>query len=89
MPPFRLTNLSSASESGLYAAAYRMTRDHLLLVRLSALAGSAVHRIRRRMALPDQRLPTAASAAPDALGRLPGLLQPTRRPDHTSLAEQI
>jgi hypothetical protein len=29
----------------VYTAAYRMTLDHLLRVRLSALAGSAVHRI--------------------------------------------
>ena len=45
IPPFRLMNCSSGSESGLYTAAYRMTRDHLLRVRLSALAGSAVHRM--------------------------------------------
>jgi hypothetical protein len=45
MPPLRLMNCSSASEAGLYTAAYRMTRDHLLRVRLSALAGSAVHRM--------------------------------------------
>jgi len=45
MPPLRLMNGSSGSESGLYAAAYRMTRDHLLLVRLSALARSAMHRM--------------------------------------------
>ena len=45
IPPFRLTNWSRGSESDLYAAAYRRTRDHLLRVRLSALAGSAVHRM--------------------------------------------
>jgi hypothetical protein len=45
MPPLRLTNWSGGSESGLYAAAYLMMRDHLLRVRLSALAGSAVHRM--------------------------------------------
>jgi hypothetical protein len=45
MPPLGLTNRSSGSESGLYAAAYRKSRDHLLRVRLSALAGSAVHRM--------------------------------------------
>jgi hypothetical protein len=31
-------NWFNGSGSGLYAAAYRMTRDHLLRVRLSALA---------------------------------------------------
>jgi hypothetical protein len=45
MPPLRLTNRSSGSESRLYAAAYLITRDHLLRVRLSALVGSAVHRM--------------------------------------------
>jgi site-specific DNA recombinase len=45
MPPLRWMNRSRGSESGLYAAAYRIIRDHLLRVRLSALAGSAVHRI--------------------------------------------
>jgi hypothetical protein len=45
MPPLRVMNRSRGSESGLYAAAYRMTRHHLLRVRLSALAGSAVHRM--------------------------------------------
>ncbi len=44
-PSLRLTNCSSGSESALHLAAYRITRDHLLRVRLSALAGSAVHRI--------------------------------------------
>jgi hypothetical protein len=38
-------NRSRGSESGLYAAAYRMMRDHLLRVLLSAFAGSAVHRM--------------------------------------------
>jgi hypothetical protein len=38
------TNWSNGSESTLYAAAYLMTRLHLLRVRLSALMGSAVHR---------------------------------------------
>jgi hypothetical protein len=42
MPPLRLTNLSSGSELGLCAAIYRISRDHLLLGRLSTLAGSAV-----------------------------------------------
>ena len=45
MPPFRRMNRSSGSASDLRATAYRMTRDHLLRVRLSALAGSAVHRM--------------------------------------------
>jgi len=45
MPPFLRMNLSSGSEYGLYIAAYLMTRLHLLRVRLSALAGSAVHRM--------------------------------------------
>jgi hypothetical protein len=45
MPPLRLMNLSRGSESGLYMPAYRITRDHLLRVRLSALAGSAVQRM--------------------------------------------
>jgi hypothetical protein len=45
MPPLRLMNCTRGSESSLCAAAYRRTRDHLLLVRLSALAGSAVHRM--------------------------------------------
>jgi hypothetical protein len=45
MPPLPATKRSSGSESGLYAAAYRITRDHLLRVRLSAFAGSAVHRM--------------------------------------------
>jgi len=45
MPRLRRMNRSSGSESGLFAAAYRMTRLHLLRVRLSALAGSAVQRI--------------------------------------------
>jgi hypothetical protein len=45
MPPFLRTNWSSGSASGLYAAGYLITRDHLLRVRLSALAGSAVHRM--------------------------------------------
>jgi hypothetical protein len=46
MPPFRRMNRSKGSESDLYTAAYRMTRLHVLRVRLSALAGSAVHRMR-------------------------------------------
>jgi hypothetical protein len=41
MPPLPLMNWSSGSESGLYFT-YRMSRDHLPLVRLSAFAGSAV-----------------------------------------------
>jgi hypothetical protein len=45
MPPLRLTNWPSCSETSLHAAAYRITRLHLLRVRLSALAGSAVHRM--------------------------------------------
>jgi hypothetical protein len=45
MPPLRLMNWSRGSEFDLYTAAYRMTRDHLLRVRLSAFAGSAVHRM--------------------------------------------
>ena len=45
MPPLRRTNRSSGSESGFYAAAQRITRDHLLRVRLSALAGPAVRRM--------------------------------------------
>ena len=38
-------NWSSRSESGLYIAAYRMRRLHLLRVRLSAFSGAAVHRM--------------------------------------------
>jgi hypothetical protein len=45
IPPLCLMNWSRGSESNLYTAACVITRDHLLLVRLSALAGSAVHRI--------------------------------------------
>jgi hypothetical protein len=45
MPPLRRINCSSRSESGLYMPAYRMSRDHLLRVRLSALPGSAVQRM--------------------------------------------
>jgi hypothetical protein len=45
MPPLRRMNCARGSESGLYAAAYRRARLHLLRVRLSALAGSAVHRM--------------------------------------------
>src|SRR5580700_11186941 len=45
MPPLRWMNWARRSESGLYAVAYRRARLHLLLVRLSALAGSAVHRM--------------------------------------------
>jgi hypothetical protein len=45
MPPFRRMNWSSGSESALYAAAHLITRDHLLRVRLSAFAASAVHRM--------------------------------------------
>jgi hypothetical protein len=45
MPPFRRINWSRGSESGLYAAAYLITRDHLLRVLLSALAEPAVHRM--------------------------------------------
>src|ERR1700734_43938 len=45
MPPFLRMNRSKASESSLYAAAYLITRDHLLRVRLLALAGSAVARM--------------------------------------------
>jgi len=45
MPPLCRMNWFRGSESGLYAAAYRITRLHLLLVRLSALLGSAVHRM--------------------------------------------
>jgi hypothetical protein len=45
IPPFRLMNLSNGSESSLYTAAYRINRDHLLRVRLSAFAGSAVQRM--------------------------------------------
>jgi hypothetical protein len=40
IPPFRRMNSSSGKESGLYATVYLITRLHLLLVRLSALAGS-------------------------------------------------
>src|SRR5580700_10967505 len=45
MPPLRRMDWSTGSKSNLQAAAYRMTRLHLLLVRLPALAGSAVHRM--------------------------------------------
>jgi hypothetical protein len=45
MPPMPWMYRSRGTESALYAAAYRITRDHLLRVRLSALAGSAVHRM--------------------------------------------
>jgi hypothetical protein len=41
MPPFLRMNRSKGSERDLYATAYRINRDHLLRVRLSALAGSA------------------------------------------------
>ena len=59
MPHFRRMNSSSGTESGLYVAAYRMSRDHLLLVRLSAFAASAVHRMMAakgsRSSLPPSR----------------------------------
>jgi hypothetical protein len=45
MPPLRLMNWSSGSAFGLYTATYRITRDHLLRVLLSALAGSAVRQM--------------------------------------------
>ena len=45
MPPFLRMNWPRGSESGLCVAVKRMTRDHLLRVRLSALAGSAVQRM--------------------------------------------
>jgi len=45
MPPFLRINSANGSESGLYTPAYLITRLHLLLVRLSALAGSAVQRM--------------------------------------------
>jgi hypothetical protein len=45
IPPLRRMNRSKGSESRLYTAAYLITRDHLLLVRLSAFSGSAVHRM--------------------------------------------
>jgi hypothetical protein len=45
MPPFRLMEWPSGSESGLYPAAHRRARLQSLRVRLSALAGSAVHRM--------------------------------------------
>jgi hypothetical protein len=37
--------VASGSELGLYCAAYRSTRDHFDLVRLSTLPGSEVQRI--------------------------------------------
>jgi hypothetical protein len=45
MPPLRLINSARGSASTLYLTAYRSTLLHLLRVRLSALTGSAVHRI--------------------------------------------
>jgi hypothetical protein len=57
IPPLRRMNRSKGSESSLYAAAYRIRRDHLLLVRLSAFAGSAVH----RMIEANERTSTALS----------------------------
>jgi hypothetical protein len=50
MPPLRLMNWSSGSAFGLYTATYRITRDHLLRVLLSALAGSdePMHEARMR-----------------------------------------
>jgi hypothetical protein len=45
MPSLRRVNCSRGSKTGLWAATYLMRRDHLLRVRLSALAGSAVHRM--------------------------------------------
>jgi hypothetical protein len=44
MLPLCWTNRARGSDTDLYAAAYRITRDHLLRVRLSPSAGSAVHR---------------------------------------------
>src|SRR5262249_25288043 len=45
MPPLRWRKSLSNSFSGLYFAAYRKTRDHLLRVLSSAFLGSAVHAI--------------------------------------------
>jgi hypothetical protein len=42
MPPFRLTNRSSASESGLYTAAYRIIRDFALRAISIARGGVAL-----------------------------------------------
>src|SRR5437016_2862092 len=45
IPPLRLIKRSSGSEWFLYFSAYRSTRDHFDLVRLSTFSRSAVHRI--------------------------------------------
>ena len=45
MPPFRRTNAARGSAFVLYSAAYRSTRDHFDLVRLSTFRRSAVHKI--------------------------------------------
>jgi hypothetical protein len=45
MLPLRLMNRSSGSATGLYAMAYRITRDHSDRVRLSTFLGSAVHKM--------------------------------------------
>src|SRR6516225_8464977 len=45
MPPLRWRKSLSNSFSGLYFAAYRKTRDHLLRVLSSTFLGSAVHAI--------------------------------------------
>jgi hypothetical protein len=60
MPPFRRMNSSSGSASGLHRVAYLMAQDHLLRVLLSALVGSAVHRMDGR--LPAARRPGRAPA---------------------------
>jgi hypothetical protein len=77
MPPLRWMNWSSGSDSGLYPDAYRITRDHLLRVRLSAFIGSAVRRMiaangssrSDRQLLQAQR--PASSVVFPALGRPP------------------
>jgi hypothetical protein len=57
MPPLRWTNLSRGSDSGLYAAAYRISRDHLLRVRLSALARAGCTDWLLQSDLPDRTPP--------------------------------
>jgi hypothetical protein len=71
IPPFRGMNCSSGSETGLYAAGYHITRDHLLLVRLSAFAGShfCCSLLLDRLEIPDGRR--------DVVGRSPGTFSAT------------
>jgi hypothetical protein len=73
MPSLRRVNCSRGSKTGLWAATYLMRRDHLLRVRLSALAGSASASLFSILGVAFQELPTTRTfqQAPSPKGAIP------------------